>query len=477
MSTAITQPDSQTRPPAASPRRWIWPLTAALVTLFALALRWYYVNTALIVDPIRGDALQYYSYAWNLVHHGVFAGTLPGSPVVVPSNFRDPGYPLYLAFWMKLFGDQNLWYGVVVLSQAVLGALTVPLTMQLGRRWLSKRWAAGAGILLAVWPHNIVMASNLLSETLFGFLCAVAVLACVRACERRHIVGAVAAGLCFGLAGLTNAVLLPFGVLLALFLGWRRLIPRRIVIALCVGALLLPGAWAICNLHVPTQAAGQTSTDRALMNLVQGSWPTYHSAWQEMIHHNPAGRPTLDAINAEYNLLRTSPRAGAHAIIQRLGQHPLDSLAWYTLRKPWVLWAWRIRIGQNDIYVFPAANSPFDTQPAMRALEAICHTINPFLAGLALACLIGALIRFLRHEQNPSQSVTALTTTLLLLVYITLVYSILQTDPRYSIPFRSFEMLLVVTSCSVLSRWVAKLRNDQAERSSAPAAELRSKPG
>lgn len=446
----------------------------SLVTLFALGLRIYYVDTAMVIVPIRGDAVQYYSYAWNLVHHGIYAGNHPGSSVIVPSNFRDPGYPVFLALWMKLFRDPSTWYAIVLLAQAMLGALTVPLTMQLGHRWLGKRWATGAGILLAVWPHNITLASDLLSETLFGFLCAVAVLVCVQACERRSVRRAVAAGLCFGAAALTNAVLVPFGVLLAVFLGWRRFVPRRIVIALCVGTLLLPGIWAVRNLHLPVQANGQTSTDRALMNLVQGSWPTYHSAWQEMIHHNPAGMRTLDAINAEYNLLRTSPRAGAHAILQRLGQHPWHSLAWYTLRKPWVLWDWRIRIGQNDIYVFPAANSPFVTQPVMRALEAICHTINPWLAALALACMIIAVARLVRYgRKSPPFIGAALSAVFLLLAYITVVYSILQTDPRYSIPFRSFEMLLAMTTCSLVAGWVARIRASSDAEGRGSTADLR----
>lgn len=449
MTTALPhQPSSPTH------RRWAWPLTVALVTLLALGLRWYYVSTTLVIEPLRGDATQYFSYAWNLVHHGVYAGDHPGSIAIVPSNFRDPGYPLFLAVLMKFFGNQSTWYATVLLSQAVLGALTVPMTMQLGRRWLSRPWAAGAGVLLAVWPHNIAITSNLLSETLFGFLGVGAVLVCIRSCEHRTVGGAVIAGLCFGAAALTNAVLLPFGVLLALFLGWRRLITRRLVVALFVGALVLPGAWAIRNLNLPAQAAGQTSGDRALMNLVQGSWPAYHSAWQEMIHHNPDGNRTLAKIGAEYDLLRTSPRAGARAILQRLSQHPWDSLAWYMLKKPWVLWDWKIRIGQNDIYVFPAANSPFNTQPTMRALEAICYTINPLLAALALACLLVVVVKFLRHRGKPTQGSAALGAVLLLLVYVTLVYSILQTDPRYAIPFRAFEMLLAMTSCSAIAIWV-----------------------
>jgi 4-amino-4-deoxy-L-arabinose transferase-like glycosyltransferase len=438
------------------------------VTLLALALRWYYVNTALVVAPIRGDAIQYFSYAWNLVHHGVYAGEQPGSAVVIPSDFRDPGYPLFLALWMKLFANPALWYAAVLLSQCVLGALTVPLTMQLGRYWLNRRWAAGSGILLAIWPHNIVITSNLLAETLFGFLCVLAMLICARACKRRSVVLAGAAGLGFGAAALTNAVLLPFGVLLALYLGWRRLVPRRIWVTLCVGALVLPGAWAVRNMQITLPAASQTSTDRALMNLVQGSWPTYHSAWQKKIHHDPSGLPTLDAIGAEYNLLRTSPRTGIDAIAHRLKADPWHYVAWYALKKPWLLWDWRIRIGRGDIYVFPALNSPFDTRPAMRVLVSVCHTINPLLAALALLCLLVTVARRWRGHRPQANGHAALEATLGLLVFVTLVYTTLQSEPRYSIPFRSFEMLLAMTSCSLIAKWITMFRDTARDSSRQP---------
>ncbi|HET7664004.1 MAG TPA: glycosyltransferase family 39 protein [Rhodanobacteraceae bacterium] len=457
--------------------RWIWPTAVIAITLLALGLRWYFVSTARVINPIRADAMQYYNFAWNLAHHGVFSGSSPGSTTVIPGNYRDPGYPLLLAIWMKVFGNRELWYAAVLLTQALLSALTVPLAMLLGRRWLNWRWTAAAGVLMAVWPHNIAIASDLLSETLLGFLCVLAMLLCARASARRSPSWATAAGLGFGSAALTNAILLPFGVLVALFLAWRRLAPRRVWLTLCISAVLLPGAWALRNMHLPPDPSGQTSADRALQNFVQGSWPGYHTAYAELSRGDQRGAPVFRAIDAEFQLLRHSPTTGARAIAKRLSAHPLYYLMWYTVEKPWALWDWDIRVGQNDIYVYAVKDSPFDTQPAMRAAEAICHTINPLLALLALGSLVFAVATWRRRNNASLHGQAAFESVLLLLIYVTVVYSILQTDPRYSIPFRPFEMLLVVTSCSVLSRWVAKLRNDQAERSSAPAAELRSRPG
>ncbi|TAN08378.1 MAG: hypothetical protein EPN38_02560 [Rhodanobacteraceae bacterium] len=441
--------------PSAPQHRWTWPAAIALITLIAFALRWYYVSTAMVINPIRADAAQYYTYAWNLAHHGIFSSSAQGAAVVTADSYRDPGYPVLLALWMKVFPSQGSWYAAVLMTQALLGALTVPLAMQLGRRWLSWRWAAAAGVLMAVWPHNIAIASNLLSETLFGFLCAMAMWLCACACGRRSIRGAIVAGIAFGAAALTNAVLIPFGILLGLFFAWRWLAPRRVWLALCIAAAVLPAAWAIRNHYVPPQTAGQSSADRALQNLVQGSWPSYHAAYALLARGDQRGAPVFHAIDAEYQLLRTDPVAGTRAILHRMGQHPWRFLAWYGIDKPYALWDWNIRVGQNDIYVYAVKQSPFDTQPAMRALEAVCQTLNPLLTLLTLVGVIIALARFHR-ERDLTGSKAAPGATVLLLVYITVVYSILQTDPRYSIAFRSFEMLLAMTTCSVLAGWISK---------------------
>lgn len=438
---------------------WIWIGGLVLVTLLALGLRWYYVSSAQVVSPVRADAAEYVHYAWNLAHRQAFSDSAPGVIEAIPSSYRDPGYPLLLAFWMQVFGNQGLWYTSVLLCQALLSTLTIPLAMLVGRRWLGRGWTIGAGVLMALWPHNIVMASDLLSETLFGFLCALAMWLCARACSRRSTGWAAAAGLGFGAAALTNAVLLPFGIILALFLAWRRLVPRHVWVALCLAAALLPGAWALRNLNLPTQASGQASIDRALQNLVQGSWPAYHTSYTELMHHNRHGLIVADGIRDEYQLLRTSPAAGSRAIAHRMSQQSLYYwLDWYVLHKPRVFWGWRIRVGENDIYTYPTVRSPFDTQPAMRALVAIAHTLNPVLALIALGFLVATLARRGLSPDLRAGDRAVAAAVLLLAVYVTVVYSILQVDPRYSIPFRSFEMLLAMSGCSVLAGWITRAR-------------------
>jgi 4-amino-4-deoxy-L-arabinose transferase-like glycosyltransferase len=446
-----------------SRNRWRWPLALFSLTLFALALRWYYASTAVVLNPVRGDAVQYYSYAWNLVHHGIFSKDAPGSSVIHPDSYRDPGYPLFLALWMKALGSASAWYASVLLCQALLGALTVTLATQLGRYWLSPRWAMCAGLLMAVWPHSIAINGYLLTETLFGFLSTLAMLLCARAYQLKSVGWAATSGLAFGAAALTNAILLPFGILLAGFLGWRKLAPSRVCIALAMGALLLPGAWAIRNGQVSTPVSGTSSTDRALQNLVQGSWPDYHSAWRASVLGDDAAqakaRQTLQAIDLEYSHLRKSPMSGAGDILQRLWEHPVATAIWYLGQKPAQLWGWDIQIGQGDIYVYPTKNAPFQISRPWILLEVVCHALNPILLLLAFAGVFYAWPRKRIWPTGTANELDALVAVVCLLAFVTLVYSLLQSEPRYSIPFRAFELLLSITTVAKFVSWLSDRRH------------------
>jgi hypothetical protein len=269
--------------------------------------------------------------------------------------------------------------------------------------------------------------------------------------------------LALGAAALTNAVLLPFGILLAGFLTWRKLAPWKICIALAMGALLLPGAWAIRNTQIPAPTAGNSSKDRALQNFVQGAWPNYHDAYRSSIFGDAVTqvntRDTLHAVDEEYAALLDSPVDGTKTIVRRFDQHPWRYASWYLLEKPRELWGWDVVIGQGDLYVYPTKNAPFQISLPWIALAAICHTLNLLLMLLALASLPMA---WLRQRNSRGQSAqaghTSLISVICLLTFATLVYTTLQAEPRYSIPFRSFEMLLAATTLCGITTWLRQKR-------------------
>ncbi|MGB8715795.1 MAG: hypothetical protein WCD66_05460, partial [Rhodanobacteraceae bacterium] len=167
-------------------------------------------------------------------------------------------------------------------------------------------------------------------------------------------------------------------------------------------------------------------------------------------------------IQSEYELLRDSPAKGARAILHRIGQRPLHFAAWYLFEKPRLLWGWRIRISQQDIYVYPTVDSPYVNQVAMRVLESLCKALNPLLALFALVAVIVVFVQAWRGPHGGRQQPATSQIVSLLLVFVTLVYTILQAEPRYSIPYRSLEILMGATGCYWLFGLFRRYRDGEA---------------
>jgi hypothetical protein len=193
----------------------------ALAGLVALAL----VLRVAVVAETGGyepqwDARDYDVHALSLVHEGTyptttFAGlreadivtTSVGLPVVKkradgPSAFRPPTWPYLLAAVYRVSGDS---WTAGRLTNALLGALLVPLSFLLGRRlWDEATGLVAAGI-AAVAPPLAYMSAALMSEPLFLVLELAALLAVLRYRDERRLRWALAAGVLCGLCALTRA--------------------------------------------------------------------------------------------------------------------------------------------------------------------------------------------------------------------------------------------------------------------------------
>lgn len=429
---------------------WNPRLCAILAVACAFALRWWFVHAGPVPDPIVGDAIQYSNYAWNLEHFHTFSMTPPGSDKVLPDSYRDPGYPLLLAALLHFFGSGSAWYHAVLFVQIILGALSSGLTVLVCARWLDSRLALAAGLAVAVWPHCVAISDYLMSETLSGFMVLLALWLLVRASKSGGAGHWAMAGLGFGAAALVNATLTPFGILLALVLWLRPMVSRRAALALLFGAAILPGLWTIRNMTLeadPSSSAG----GRAIANLVQGSWPEYHSAFVGSVSRGDAwAKETMAAIDQDNDLAANSLTAWLGVLLSRVEQHPLRYAAWYAY-KPALLWAWSIRVGIGDVYPHQTLHPIYTSSVIMRVFESLCVGINPVLFALMAAAVLVILLR--PASSNASLGLYAVA---LLAAYETLIYTVLQAEPRYSIPFRPEQMMLVASAAAWL--WGAWLR-------------------
>lgn len=428
-------------------RRWREWGALALVALAAFAIRLWYIRTTIVDDPLRGDALQYFKYAVNLVQHHVFSGAPTNAPQPPPDTYRDPGYPLFLAALGSIYGWGESFYQAVLVSQAALSAATVLFFGMLGRQLLSFRAGLCVAVILALWPHLISLSGYLLSETLTGFFIAAACVALDAAVRKRSTGLGIVAGLCFAGAGLTNAVFVPFAPLFALVAFWRDPAQRRIWAVIFVASVLPVAAWMGRNASIPGAAS---ASSRVAVNFVQGSWPQYHEQYAMMTTDRGAA-DTMAAIDAEYRLVAASPVDGLQAVGRRLLASPGHYLAWY-LHKPLELWGWNIGIGQGDVYVFATRQPLLAVNPVLRATTGVIFLAAPFIM---LAAFIGMILALGRC--GPGR--LTLCAVAALALYATLVYTVLQADARYATPLRGVEVLLAVSAILALLDWWRARRN------------------
>jgi len=137
-------------------------------------------------------------------------------------------------------------------------------------------------------------------------------------------------------------------------------------------------------------------------------------------------------IDQEVSLAVRDRRAGMAALSERFAAEPGKYAAWYA-SKPALLWSWNMRIAAGHIYVFPTVGSPLESNDlAYYGVQALVAA-NPFVAILAL---IGCALVFVGRVDRGA-GIAAL-----LLLYVTIVYGVLQSEPRYAVPFRGAEILM-----------------------------------
>jgi hypothetical protein len=421
---------------------------ALLAGVMAVIVRWYFVTDAQVLQPLyqgagAGNAGEYYRYAWNMIHHGVFSADDLGSANPTPDTFRDPAYPAFLALGMLVTENYDRWYAIVLLTQATLGGITVACTTLAARDAMPTWLLAMGATAMALWPHLVAIPAYVLSENLTAFFFAITALALGEAAQRASMTYAVVGGLALALAALTNSVLAPLFVPLAIVLAWKRAIPRKHLLVFMVVVAVPILAWGIRN---STIQGPFSSSYRAEVNFVQGSWPTYHAATQLWARHDPAGVPTIHAIDREIDALHTDRTLGLKLMAQRMSRAPGTYLAWY-LGKPALLWGWEIGLGAGDIYPYPTRNSPFVTNPVMKAVEAFSFIFNGVLALLAL---VGVIVVGMHHRASAAMLMLAATA-----VWVTVIYGVLQSDARYSIPYRTGEIAL---ACVAVAAAVGRAR-------------------
>ncbi len=111
------------------------------------------------------DGREYYALASNWVEHGEFSRD--SAPPYRPDTWRTPGYPLFLAGVMWLFGPS---VRAIILAQQVLSVINVVLLAWICSRHFGVARTWWAGVLFLMEPYHHLYSFWILSATLLTTL-------------------------------------------------------------------------------------------------------------------------------------------------------------------------------------------------------------------------------------------------------------------------------------------------------------------
>ncbi len=399
----------------------------ALIIAVAGYFRMGIITDTFVKTPVRADAYDYYTYAYNLKYLKIYSRMTAGQEMPVADAIRPPGYPAFLVPFIKPPPYAKMLLKIN-LAQAILGVLTVVLAWRIYLNLMPSGFAWVAAILTAMSPHLISLTTYLISETLFTFLLILSVWIFTVAHQKGNVIFYILTGAVIGACALTKPTLNYFVFLAAVFIfyqnGSRNYLKPPL--ALLFGFLLVFSPWIVRNIN----AIG-APLDSTLMiaTMHHGLYPGF--MYKDMIESK--GVPyRFDPMSRE---ISSSFETVFDEIERRFRSEPFKHLKWFLVDKTRTFFSWDIINGAGDIFVFPVAKSPYLDNGIYKDTRALMVVIHPIIIILALS--ISILIWVPRIAiAVPANSLFTARLLSLLIIYFCLVHIIGAPFPRYSVPLR-----------------------------------------
>ena len=441
----MNNPDVDSLPRKSTVTRLLLVLILCLSVLIQLTV----VARTVVDIPLRVDAGDYFSYAYNLSHHGVYsiARTWQGDATAqapIADAYRPPGYPLFLTM-IGTPEPTGAYVRRVSLVQAALGVLSVLFAYLIAVRLLGRNWALAVALICALSPRFAIISTYLLSESLFVFLLLGSVLSLIKALESRSRWLFVATGVLWGLCSLvrpTGELLPPLLLIVVFALPRLRQFRLSAVLAFaCFAAVLAP--WIIRN-----QSPGVSRPTANLMvkALAHGSYPGFMYEGQP----RSFGFPYRFDPNGEA-IARDLPTILKH-IAGRFRAQPVTYATWYFIGKPALFLSWG-DVQERDIFIYPVIRTPYieDARFATIRRVALLLHLPLMILGLAGAALTLLRPRLLSLDQSSARAAGVVA---LVVLYAIAFHIAVAPLPRYAIPFLPMLYSLAILTCrAVYLRW------------------------
>ena len=424
--------------------RYIAILALFIVLGVGLHLRLQAVFQTYVIAPVRSDAADYVSYAYNMTRFGVYSRTLTvfqkNVEIPEPDAVRNPGYALMLIPFLHEWPSQKAYYQILIF-QAILSTLTIALIYSACRTFLPYPMAIGAAGLTAISPHLINMNVYLLTESLYTFLLVLSLWVVSRfKCDRTWPV--LALGILFGCATLTRPTMQYFFIFTAglMWIQFPSKTALRSAAILLLGFILVMSPWFIRNI---ISLGNMTDDSLIISTLHHGMYPDF------MFENDPNSYGFPYRFDPRSDKIVSSRESVLGEIKRRFTEEPAKHLRWYFLGKPKMLWSWNIVQGIGDTFIYPVRSSPYFHNTLFKATHRCMYYLHWFLVVLGL---LGAICvwfpRFLIGLNKKNIFLCRLIS--LLLLYHTAILIIGAPFPRYSIPLRPLLYAIAMLPLTVV---------------------------
>jgi len=413
--------------------RWVSLLVFPCILLLGLYLRIGSATGTVVINPLRADAGNYFTYSYNLRYKHTYSREIGDmrdleSPVH-PDSHRSPGYPLFLALFLEGLSFHSFVHRVVI-AQAVLSTLTLIMAFLLFKGFLPRAWALAASLLVAISPHLIIPNSFVITETLFCFLLVAVAWVVSLFASRPSAILALFTGILIGLASLVRPILeyLPFLLGLWFIAEYRRRGGLRYGLAVCFGFFLVFLPWMLRN----AITLGAFADDTLLINFLHhGMYPNFtFEGVPESRGYPYLFDPRSPAISKDIHSV-------LQEILRRFHEEPWEHLQWFLVGKPIAFWSWDDVQGMGDAFIYPVASSPYFSSEPFQWTHFLMFAIHwPLILFGGLASL---LAWFSTPDKTFSQRSLFVPRFLsLVLVSYTLIHMIGAPIQRYAFPLRPY---------------------------------------
>lgn len=402
--------------------------------------------------PLKLDEIEYDRIAWNLSSGLGFTWFFD-----LPTTFRPPGYPAFLAVIYSVFGPD---YSIGRAFGAVVAAMAAPLTAILGAQTLGQKVGRIASIVVALYLPLIIYAAALMSENVFGTLLLLVLILLIEMVRSPLLSRAAPAGIVFGVATLTTSAFAAFPAFLVCFALLRAKqhpgLWARIAVFV-VTALLVIVPWSVrnylvtdrimfidsrlgINLHIGfnADADGKVSNPDDLLSeaqQIQGGMIMPDVSYRSFMDHLLADRfayrdrqrldaPIPEAIREQGPVLDlVTDDLGKQRAKAYITEHPVHSAL---LSVPKFAGFWDM---EHRLYIFAYTNNMFGEIPRPALAILFVLLLAPFPVLLLLAVADQCATRHFSSERLMM---------LLPIAYFSAIHSVIFGDARFHfviIPF------------------------------------------